>query len=172
MLYGAMSFITGAMMLFAAMPAGTTYKLQSYGVGSGGTANSVSSSYAMEGISGETGGTQLSGTTYKAGTGMIATQLANVPAAPTFTNPLNYYNKLRLALDTGNNPSDTKFAIAISTDNFTTTQYVKSDNTVGLSLTIGDYQTYSKSKSHAGKVHGIRLRSCGYGCDGKPIHNF
>lgn len=125
------------------MPAGTTYKLQSYGLGSGGTANSVGSTYAMEGISGETGGTQLSGTAYKAGTGMISTQLANVPSAPTLTNPNDYYNKLLLVLDTGNNPTDTRFAIAISTDNFATTQYVKNDRTVGSSLSISDYQAYA-----------------------------
>lgn len=130
-------------MVFAALPTGTTYKLQSYGVGSGGTANSTSTSYAMEGISGEVSGTQLSGTTYRIGGGMIPTQLANVPAAPTFTNPANYYNKLRLTLDTGGNPSDTRFAIAISTNNFTTTQYVQSDNTVGSALGIEDYQTYA-----------------------------
>lgn len=141
--FKSLSFLSGLTMLFSAMPAGTNYKLQSYGVGSGGTANSTSSTYAMEGISGETGGTQLSSTNYKAGTGMISTQLANVPAAPTLTNPNNYYNKLLLVLDTGNNPADTKFAIAISSDNFVTTQYVKADHTVGSSLAISDYQTFT-----------------------------
>jgi hypothetical protein len=138
-----LSVLSGLSLLFAALPAGTTYKLESYGVGSGGTANSTSSAYAMEAISGEVSGTQMSGTNYKVGGGFLPTQLANVPAAPTFTNPANYYNKLRLTLDTGGNPSDTKFAIAISTDNFVTTQYVKSDNTVGASLAITDYQTYT-----------------------------
>lgn len=131
-------------MAFAALPAGTNYKLQSYGLGSGGTANSTSSTYAMEGISGETSGVQMSGSTYKAGFGMIPTQQANVPGAPTLTNPSQYYNKLLLQLNTGNNPSDTTFAIAISTtSNFTTTQYVKSDHTIGSALAISDYQTYS-----------------------------
>jgi hypothetical protein len=143
MLNGVVSFLGGASLLFAALPAGSTYKLQSYGVGSGGTANSTSTSYALEGISGEVSGTQMSGATYRIGSGMIPTQLANVPAAPTLTNPLNYYNKLRLVLDTGGNPTDTRFAIAISADNFTTTQYVKADNTIGSSLAITDYQTYS-----------------------------
>jgi hypothetical protein len=138
-----LSAMSGIMLFFGAMPAGTSYKLQSYGVGSGGVANSNSTSYSLEAISGELSGTQMSGTTYKIGGGFVPTELANVPAAPTLTNPSNYYNKLKLVLDTGSNPSDTKFAIAISSDNFTTTQYVKSDNTIGSSLTITDYQTFT-----------------------------
>jgi hypothetical protein len=143
MFRGVPTILSGLALFFAAMPAGTTYKLQSYGVGSGGVANSVSGSYALEGTVGEVSGTQMSGTTYKIGAGLIPTQLANVPNAPTLTNPANYYNKLNLVLDTGNNPDDTKFAIAISSDNFVTTQYVKSDHTVSSSLAITDYQTFA-----------------------------
>ncbi len=131
------------MLSFASIPAGTNYKLQSYGMGSGGAANTTSNSYAMEGISGEVSGTKMDGTSYGAGSGFISTQQANVPAAPAFTNPSNYYNKLHLVLDTGNNPSDAKFAVAISSDDFTTTQYVQDDRTVGPSLGLEDYQTYA-----------------------------
>jgi hypothetical protein len=112
-------------------------------VGSGGVANATSTNYALNAISGELSGTQMSGTTYKINGGYEPTLLTNVPAAPTITNPSNYYNKLRVVLDTGSNPSDTKFAIAVSSDNFVTTQYIKSDNTIGSSLTISDYQTYT-----------------------------
>jgi hypothetical protein len=106
-------------------------------------ANGASSSYAIEGIAGEQDATKLSGTTYDLGPGLQFTNQANVPPAPTFTNPANYYNKLKLVLSTGSNPSDTLFAIAISTDNFTTTNYVQSDTTVGATLGLEDYQTYS-----------------------------
>ncbi len=140
---GSLSLLTGLFVLFAAVPTGTIYKLESYGVGSGGTANSTSSSYAMEGISGETSGTQLSGTLYNGGSGLITTQLANVPQAPALTNPSNYYNKLKLVLNNGGNASDALFAVAISSDNFVTTQYVKNDFTVGASLALTDYQTLS-----------------------------
>lgn len=140
---GAVSLFTGGLFLFAQVPSGTTYKLESYGVGSGGTANSTSSAYAMEGISGETSGTQMSGTTYNAGSGMIPTQLANVPTAPTLTNPSNYYNKLNLVINNGGNASDATFAVAISTDDFVTTSYVQSDLTVGSALGIEDYLTYT-----------------------------
>lgn len=138
-----LSLFSGAVLFFAATPAGTNYKLQSYGVGSGGVANATSAAYAMEGISGEVSGTAMSGGLYGLGSGMIPTQQANVPTAPTLTNPADYYNKLRLIIDNGNNPSDAKFAIAISKDNFVTTQYVQSDNTVGNALGIEDYQTYT-----------------------------
>jgi len=137
------SLLAGAALLFSAVPTGTTYKLDSYGVGSGGTANSTSSAYAMEGISGEVSGTQMSGTLYNGGSGMITTQLANVPQAPTVTNPSNFYNKLKMIIDNGGNPTDAKFAVAISTDNFVTTQYVQNDLTVGAALGIEDYQTYA-----------------------------
>jgi hypothetical protein len=139
---GTMAALAGVFMFFAAVPTGTTYKLESYGVGSGGTANSTSSSYAMEGISGESSGTQMTGTAYNGGSGLLPTQLANVPAAPSLTNPSNYYNKLKLVIDTGGNATDTTFAVAISSDNFVTTQYVQNDFTVGPALGTEDYQTY------------------------------
>ncbi len=140
---GSVSLATGLFMMFAAVPTGTNYKLESYGVGSGGTANSTSTSYALEAISGEVSGTQMTGTTYKGGTGLLNSELAGVPAAPTFTNTSNWYNKLKLVISNGGNASDAVFAVAISTDNFATTQYVKSDFTIGSSLAITDYQTYT-----------------------------
>lgn len=142
-LSGFLSVASGLLLLFSAVPTGTNYKLESYGVGSGGTNNATSSSYSMEGISGEVSGTQMSGTAYKAGSGLITTQLANVPAAPTLANTNNYYNKLKLTIDNGGNPSDAKFAVAVSTDNFATTQYVQNDFTVGPALGSEDYQTYA-----------------------------
>lgn len=132
----------GASLLFA-MPASTNYQLKDFGYGGGGVANGTSSNYAVEGIAGEQNATRLDGATYDLGPGLQFTNQANVPPAPTFTNPSNYYNKLALTLATGGNPSDTLFAIAISTDDFVTTNYVQSDNTVGATLGLEDYQTYS-----------------------------
>lgn len=131
------------LMFFLALPASTNYKLKDFGFGTGGTGNSTSSNYALEAITGEASEDQLAGTSYKVGPGLIFLGQANVPVAPAFTNPSNYYNKLRIILDASGNPSDTKFAIAISTDNFVTTKYVQSDNTVGTTLGIEDYQTYA-----------------------------
>lgn len=133
----------GLCLLFA-FPASTNYQLKDFGYGGGGVGNGTSSNYAIEGILGEQNEDQLQGTTYDLGAGLQYTNQANVPPAPTFTNPSNYYNKLKLTLDTGNNPSDTKFAITISTDNFVSdNRFVQNDNTVGATLGLEDYQTYS-----------------------------
>lgn len=133
----------GIGLLFATMPSSTNYQLHNYNYGSGGTANSTSTNYSLNANTGGTNNVQSTSTNYKARSGNNNTQQANVPPAPTFTNPASYYDKLKFVLNTGNNPTDTKFAIAISTDNFVTTKYVKSDDTVGTTLTSGDYQTYA-----------------------------
>jgi hypothetical protein len=75
-------------LFLAGLPASGSFKLNSYGFGSGGTAGSASTNYK-------------------------------------------------------GNPSDAKFAVAISSDNFATTQYVKNDFTVGTTLTFSDYLTYA-----------------------------
>ncbi len=132
-------------LLFASAPASTNYQLQSYGVGSGGVSNTSSTTYRATAISGEQSSTGSSNsTTYNARTGLISTQLANVPAAPVITNPSSYYNKLHIVIDNGSNPSDTIFSIAISPDGFSpTTNYVKNDDTVTSSINTADWLTYS-----------------------------
>lgn len=133
----------GIFLVFV-MPASTTYQLKDYSFGSGGTSNATSSNYAAETLAGEQSAGKLDGTTYDIGSGLQFTNQANVPPAPTFTNPSSYYNKLKIVLDTGGNPTDTVFAIAISTDNFVSdTRYVQSDDTVGVALGVEDYQTYA-----------------------------
>lgn len=148
----------GASLLFA-FPASTNFQLKDFGYGGGGLANGTSSNYAIEGIAGEQNATTLDGTTYDLGPGLQFTNQANVPPAPTFTNPANYYNKLKLVLNTGNNPSDTVFAIAISSDNFATdTRYVQSDNTVGATLGLEDYRTYTSFGGASGfNIIGLAL---------------
>src|SRR5947209_8434106 len=103
--------------LFAAMPASSNYQLHNYGYGSGGTANSTSSNYGLNGISGETSGVQSTSTNYKVRSGNNNVQQSNVPTI-TLTNGSNYYDKLKFIVGNGSNPTDTKFVIAISTDNF------------------------------------------------------
>ncbi len=136
------SLQAGFFLIFV-FPASTTYQLRDYGIGGGGGANMSSATYDITGIAGEQSAGKLDGTTYDLGPGLIFTNQANVPPAPTFTNPANYYNKLKIVLDTGNNPSDSLFVIAISSDDFVTTSYVQSDDTVGSTLGAEDYQTYT-----------------------------
>lgn len=124
------------------VPVSPNYNLRELNIGNGGGGQSQSNNYAAEHTIGELGGA-AQGTNYNGGLGLGFTQVANVPPAPTFTNPSSYYNKLHLVLNNGANPSDTLFAIAISSDDFATSQYIKSDQAVGNTLTLNDYQTYS-----------------------------
>ncbi len=145
------ALMTGAVML-AAMPASSNYQLHNYGFGSGGVSSSSSPSYKLNGITGEVGGQDSSSSSYTLKSGHNQTQQANVPPAPTFTNPANYYNKLHFVINTGGNPSDALFAIAISPDNFTTTYYVHPDDTISGSFNPAtDYQTYAGWGSGTGE---------------------
>lgn len=137
--------------LFAAAPSSTNFTLKAYDVGTGGGALS-SSSYKLNGSTGTSTGSQSSAT-YGADSGLAPTVNSNVPPAPTLTNPSSYYDRLKLVLATGNNPSTTKFAVAISPDAFaSTTRYVKSDNSLGASLVATDYRTYASWGSGTGVI--------------------
>lgn len=133
--------LTGLVVGLGAMPSSTTYQLNSFGFGSGGTADSSSSTYRLNGSVGEVSGSGAS-TNYKVGAGENYVKQANVPLV-SVSNPADWYNKLHFTLDPQNNPTDAKFAIAVSTDGFTTTKYVKNDLTVTNTLTFADYQTYA-----------------------------
>lgn len=133
----------GVLML-AVTPSSTNYKINNYGFGAGGVGNSSSASYSLNALTGETSGQPTTSTTYNVKPGEIQVQQAYVPLAPTFDNPSNYYSRLHFVINTAGNPSDTKFAIAISEDGFATdTRYVKSDGTVGATLAFTDYQDYA-----------------------------
>lgn len=142
--------VGGSMLLFSAAPSSTNYLLKSYDVGTGGEDTLSSTNYRLNGLTGSQSGGSLNSTNYSVKSGETVTQNSNVPPAPTFSNPSSYYNKLLLVLQTGGNPTDTKFAIAISTDGFTTTRYIKSDHAIGNSLASGDYQTYAAWGSASG----------------------
>lgn len=136
---------------YAAQPSSTNFKLQNYSFGSGGINNGTSTNFGLFGVAGETEFGRLSSTNFKAGSGLIYMQTSNLPPAPTVTNPSNYYNRLKLVLATGNNPSDSLFAIAISPDNFSsTTKYVQTDLTLGNSPS---WQTYV----NWGSISGINV---------------
>jgi hypothetical protein len=134
--------------VFADLPSTSHYQLNSYGFGSGGSANSTTSNYSLEGITGEVSGQTANTSNFSTKPGFVETEQANVPKV-TLTNPSNYYDKLKFVIDQQNNPSDAKYALQIkagdATCNFTTgtIKYVKADLTVGSSLTTADYQLYS-----------------------------
>ncbi len=128
--------------VMAAAPGTSNYQLRDYGIGTGGGTGSTDN-YRFEGITGETSGPRMGTDTYSAGTGLQEVQQAGVPPAPAFTNDGNWVNKLHFTVNTGDNPSDARFAIAISSDNFVTTNYIQNDFTIGATLGLEDYQTYA-----------------------------
>jgi hypothetical protein len=127
--------------LFATVPTSTNYQLPAYDFGNGG-ATSSSSSYQLRSQTGSPGGSLSSGS-YKLPAGVKASMTAPVPPAPTLTNPDSSYNRLKIVLSTAGFASDTKYLIAISSDNFVTTKYVQLDQTIGSSLSVANYQTYA-----------------------------
>jgi hypothetical protein len=135
-------------LIFAALPATTNYQLNSFGFGSGGTANSNTPSYSLEGITGEASGSTQATTTYTTKPGFIQTEQANVPKV-TLSNPSNYYDKLKFIIDKQNNPTDALYELQVCIGaDFTpscggTLKYLKSDDTLGASLSLSDYQTYA-----------------------------
>lgn len=147
-----MKWVTAGILFFAALPATPNYQLNSFGFGSGGTANSTTSTYALEGTSGELSGQTASTATYSVKPGFNQTQQANVPKVAAFDNGSGvFYNKLRFVIDQQSNPSDALYAVSISTDNFVSdTNYVKSDMTVGGTLVLADYKTYTAWGGAAG----------------------
>ena len=133
----------GSLLFFAASPSSASYNLKSYDFGNGGTDASSSASFSINGESGTVGDTTASSASFTALTGLNPTQNANVPPAPTLSNPDGYYDRLKLVINEGSNPSDTKYLIAISSDNFATFRYVQPDTSTAASYTIANFQTYA-----------------------------
>ncbi len=141
---------TALVFLFAASPSSSNYILRNYDWGSGGTGSSSSSNYRLNGVSGSQNGSLQSSTNYQNASGEQNVQNASVPAAPTVTNPSSYYDRLSVVLNVGTAPSDTKYLIAVSSDNFVTTYYVQTDNSIGTGVSLSNYQTYSAWGSGSG----------------------
>jgi hypothetical protein len=127
--------------LLAAVPTSSNYVLQTYNFGNGSGSGS-SSNYSLEGTAGTASGT-ISSASYTLPAGINASNTLSAPAAPALTNSANSYNSLKIVINPGSAPSDTRFAIAISSDNFTTTRYVKADQTTASTFSVANYQTYA-----------------------------
>jgi len=131
-----------------AVPTSTNFQLLDYGLGAGGVATSSSESFLLQGIAGEMETGSPSSTNFIALPGLTYTLEPNTPAAPSFTNPSNYYNQLKIIIDNGSNSSDTTFAIAVSTDSFSSDmRFVQADHTLG---TNPVWQTYTAWNSGTG----------------------
>lgn len=149
-----LGFFLFAFSIAIAGPTSTNYELKEYAFGTGGTDQNGSSSanYKLFGIIGEQDTGMQGSANYRIGNGLNFTLQAHVPPAPTFTNPGGTsYNRLHIIINPGPNPSDTKFAIAISNDNFASNvQYLQDDATLGSSVGVEDWQTYTEWGSGTG----------------------
>lgn len=148
-LYGGLVSVYAMIGLFATSPTSTNFTLKSFDFGTGGD-SLTSTNYGVSGISGTQSGDSQSSTNFYINSGLNPTQEAFVPPAPSFTNPSSEYNRLRLIINTGGSPSDTRFAVGISKDNFVTTLWAQTDNTIGPAFSIANYQTYAGWGSGSG----------------------
>lgn len=138
-------------------PASTNFELTQYDFGSGGTDTSGSDNFSLFGHVGGLEFGNTSSTNFSANGGLVETLQANVPSAPTFTNPATNYDRLKCIINNGDGPADALFAIAISDDNFATTNYVQNDNTIGTTLGAEDWQTYTNWGGASGEfIRGLK----------------
>ncbi len=142
-------FVLTFLSLFI-FPASSNYQLKGYKLG-GASGTSDSTNNSLYGVVGEGDEGVGSSSNYDLNAGDIYPIQANVPSAPTFVNSDSWYNKLHFTINVSNNPSDTTFAIAITDDNWATTRYVQSDNTIGDTLGTEDYQTYANWGGSSGE---------------------
>jgi hypothetical protein len=127
--------------LLAAVPTSTNFTLQTYDFGNGSDSSS-SSNYGLQSSTGSPSGS-LSSSNYKLPAGIRYSASVATPPAPTVVNPDNGYDRLKITLGVSGMPIDTKYIIAISDDDFVTTQYIQSDQTVGPTADSNDYQAYA-----------------------------
>ncbi len=139
-------FVLFGLALFAVLPATTNYKLNSYGFGSGGTANSQTTTYSLEGTSGGLSGQTAGTTNNQVKPGFIQAEQANVPKLSSLdNNGGQYYNKLHFVIDPQNNPTDAKYLISVSTvsDFSSNVTYLQPDGTLSSTLSTTDYQNFT-----------------------------
>jgi hypothetical protein len=135
------SLLILSLPVIAAFSSSANYQLNSYGINGGGTNNTASTNYNLRGAAGEQTNGVTNSTNYSAGNGSIQTGELNVPPAPTLSNGSNtYYNRLLVTINNTVDPSDSKFAIAISSNSFSTTNYVGASGTL---VSSPVYQSYS-----------------------------
>ncbi len=132
--------------LFAAFSQSTNYQLKSYAIGPGGSSNSSSTKYNLQASVGE----QTNGSTKSpnniAGNGSIQTEQLNLPLAPTLSNNSGQdYSNLLCIINIGNNPTDSIYSVAVSSDNFSTTSFVQADGTLGSSPLYQSYTAWGSS---------------------------
>lgn len=148
----------------ASLPSSTNFKLQNYSFGAGGTKDSSSTNFRLNGIAGEVEFGRPSSTNFKVGSGLTYLMEANVPNAPTLSTPGNNYDRIKFVLNPVNDTTDTTYALQISTDNFgSDIRFIKSDGTVGSTLTTADFKSYTNWGGASGSfVTGLNANTLYY----------
>jgi len=145
------SFLGVSLGLLAVITSSTSFKLNSYSLDGGSTNSSTSTTYKLNASSGATQGSTTASTNYKTKSGVIQSQQANVPVAPTLSNNGGAYtDRLNFIINVSGNPTDTTYSVAVSTtSNFTVTNYVQADGTLNATPV---YQTYTAWGSGTGTL--------------------
>src|SRR5258708_8160416 len=100
----ALYFLISASTVYANLPSSANYQLQNYSFGAGGTTNSTSSNYGLNGVAGEVEFGQPNSANYQIGSGLSYMMKANVPGAPTLSTPANNNDRILFDLNTSSNP--------------------------------------------------------------------
>ena len=120
------------MLSLAQVPSSTNYRLDTSNFDFGGGEFSSSTNFTARGSFGGVQENRTTSTSFNLFSGFFPASYPGIPAAPTLTNTGgNLYNVLDFVIATGGNRADTNYAIAVSTDNFITTNFVQADDTIG-----------------------------------------
>ncbi len=133
---------------------GSNYQIENPSLDSGGGASSSTNYASRDGIGDSNDSSTASGN-YSIFPGFFQHAFPGVPATPTLTNTGgSLYNALDYVITTGDGQqTDTNYAIAISSDDFVTTNYIQVDNTVG---TTAAWQSYTAwGGGSGGRVTGL-----------------
>lgn len=127
--------------VFAQNMNSSNYNLENSSFNFGGEESS-STNYTSEDSIGDANDASSSSTNYKVFPGTLQPIYPGVPGTPTFTNTGGtLYNSLDFVVTEGpTNKSDVLYAIAISSDNFVTTYFIQTNDTLSTSPA---WQTYT-----------------------------
>ena len=136
-------------VVFAQNMNSSNYQLENSSLDGGGEPSSSTNYSSRDSVSDVESGNSNS-TNYKNPSGFEPGAYPGIPAQPTLTNTGGLlYNSLDFVVVTGNGQqTDTTYAIAISSDDFVTTYFIQSDDTLGVNEA---WQTYSGWNSGTGE---------------------
>lgn len=145
----AILFLVVPNIVIAQTMTGPNYSVEGATLDGGGESSSSTNYTSRESI-GDVSSEGSNSTNYNIFAGFMRVAYPGVPGTPTLTNTGgSLYNALDFVVVTGNGQQvDTTYAIAISSDDFVTTYYIQTDDTLG---TAEAWQTYANWGSGTGE---------------------